>query len=211
MVDTAAIFARTGVVRLFKSYNLAQAVFPGFAHGLFTRSSEIKGRIAPDQQRKLFDKVLGWAEDRGGSDPRCPILIPLHRKWFVEYGKYPEDIPAAIWELAFTYGDWTRRVTLGNEEDGAPAARKAGYTVDLEACRRLIAQVGSGALNAPRQSVAIAQVLVNEGFDFFTAEELQALTRTVRFIVAMKTKQDPWRIMRYYSPLLVQYGCITVP
>lgn len=211
MVDTAAIFARTGVVRLFKSYNMAQAVFPGFAHGLFTRSSEIKGRTTPEQQRKTFDMVLAWAEDRGGSDERCPMLSPRHQHWFDNYQDYPDDLPAAIWELAFAYGDWTRRATLGNEEDGAPAARKAGYTVDLEACRRLITDVGSGSISAPRQSVAIAQVLVNEGFDFFTAEELQALTRTVRFIVAMKTKQDPWRIMRYYSPLLVQHGCITVP
>ena len=55
----------------------------------------------------------------------------------------------------------------------------------------------------PKQAAAIIRRLGEERHDFYSKEEMQRFMSSVKTLQAINTKQDPWRIFRYYRQVLI--------
>lgn len=200
---TAVIFNETGVVRLFNSYNLAQAVFPNCEHRFFNRPSEL---VAKSKNLPLtYERVLAWCLDR--SDSRVGPKVE-HWHWPIPVDWSSADIANELWRLAMLCGDLTKGAqTLSTPDDGK-MKMVPGYVIELGVAKQLFDDWMNKVVSVPKQAAMIAKWFADEGYDFYTKDEMVKCTGKVSFILAIKTKQDPWRIMRYYTPLLERYGVI---
>ena len=202
---TAVIFQETGVVRLFNSYNLAQAVFPNCEHRFFNRPSELAAKLGPQKLRLNYERVLAWCLDR--SDRKVGPTV-THWHWPVPVDWSDADIANELWRLATMCGDLTKGTnTLSAPEDGKMKI-VPGYVIELSIAKQLFDDWANKLESIPKQAAMIAKWFADEGYDFYTKDEMVKCTGKVSFIMAISTKQDPWRIMRYYTPLLERYGVI---
>ena len=104
-----------------------------------------------------------------------------------------------IWELAMDAGD---KVRSAPQQESLPPLRK-GFVINLPSIKAVLADT-----TIPKQARALAQLFLTEQFDFYTSEEMRTLMKTQRAYAALKTRQDAWRIFRYYRPTLVTNGVI---
>jgi hypothetical protein len=175
-----ALFEKTGTCRVFNSFNVAEEQYG--VSSLYSRPSQIDERITNLESASAA--VYWWLKDRGE-----PIKAPP---------KTTDRVVLAEW--IFENG-----VAHGNKVFSTPASKaKAGFRVDLEAAKRNLENK-----EVPKQVTQICSFFVEQKFDFYTKKELRQMCLTYSYMKHVKTKQDPWRIFRYYSPTLKELGVIT--
>ena len=199
---TAVIFMETGVVRLFDSYNQAQAIFPNCEHRFVTRPSEL---VAKFKLPRTYERVLAWALER--ADERVGPA-PTNWMWPPSPGWTDADYANRIWSLAMECGDMTRSSFVISQPAEGKMKRDPGYVINVDLAKTIYQGWVDKTVKLPKQAVMIAKWFADEGYDFYTKDEMLRNSSKVSFILAIATKQDPWRILRYYTPALVALGVI---
>jgi hypothetical protein len=181
-------FPTSGVCRKFDNFNLAQAAYPN--RDVLVDPSTVSF--------KDYEEFFEWVDSRdqfkhGQTHATHVLSSTVHPK-----PRHIENLPlshtqSAFWELARVAADSVTKI-----------GRKNGYTVDLPRIHELIA----AQHKMPGQALSICQFLANQEYDYYTKEEMRALCASYRFIAAIDTRQNPWRIFRYYRPLLTQLGVL---
>ncbi len=192
-------FARTGTARKFESYNLAQANYPNMP--ILAQPRDIPADYAITWYELLFEWVDSAGTFKHGTDRVTYIPnASIHPKPRVVETKTPSYAQEAFWKLAVAAASPVSVHNQGGKRGKSPSS----YAVDLPRANSVLASQEK----MPAQAKAIIQFLVEQEFDFYTKEEMQKLCNHYRFIAAMKTQQDPWRIFRYYRPLLQSLGVL---
>ena len=193
---TYAVFSpSTGEIRLFDSYNHAQDLFPN------AKISKDGSRADRDAYEALFDRHYSSFKSVGTegvttSDGRThPTPTALEEQAIL----HPDAPTEAFWDLAHSVGD---RPKASAKRDGG-RKRNVNYHVSLTAAKAFIQD------HHPEQAKGICKFFVEQGFDYYTHEEIIEEVQKVAFLKHVHTAQDPWRIFRYYRPLLKENGVIS--
>lgn len=62
--------------------------------------------------------------------------------------------------------------------------------------------------NLPKQAISMIEIILEDGRERFTEDEMKAVIAEGAAAGQLKTKQDPWRIFQYYRPKLIQYDVL---
>lgn len=199
-----AFWPQTGATRLFKSYNLAQEWYP--SHNLITRPDEFlevinhKGEpIIPYHQ---YHAMFTWIADRSGFNrldehtfiTKKTNYPATHPRSFQQLDKPLE----ALWKLAIAGGNWVYHPPYATANKSSRAPLASGFQVDLEKAAKHL----QNPPDVPPQVMAIVRALHDNRHDFYTKEEMQQFMLQMQADRKLKTKQDPWRILRYYRNTL---------
>ena len=202
----------TGATRLFKSYNLAQEWFPNAL--LVVRPSMFHGfvdhRRFPIPIENMYADMFNWGLDRDA-------YVVLDENTFIsKRNKVPithprsfhnlDDKDQHMWDLAWEIGDLVETPpyhAYSTQKSNSHSVLAAGFVVDLQAAQQTIDLVEKKQIKLPKQAVAIAKRFIDEQFDFYTSEEMRKFMSSSRTVMAINTRQDPWRIFRYYRKALI--------
>ncbi len=202
------IFERTGSARVFASLNLAQEWY-GNKVRYYTGPKALMERFADYELLDLYTNLVSWHWDKvlhdGSPTQPGPIYSKKNRMFF----PHPHNCGSLDKsELAKTILQFCDECA---EHVGKPprAEQKPGYTIDLKKAKQVMDAHEHGQLKVPKQVMGLVDALVDASFDFYTKEEMRSTCNTVAFLRRLKTKQDPWRIFRYYTPQLVELGVVT--
>ena len=170
--------SKTGAVRAFSSYNMAQEWFSQNAFLI----------VRPDQFNDIVDH-------KGRAVPLVTTYDRMHTYKHGFPGAKPEPTPDDCWALAIEVADYVKRPPGGVDENPTTHAVLAkGFQVNLE---------HECPPSLPKQVKAISAALKARRFDFYTTEEMKAFMIEMVAERTLKTKQDPWRIFRYYRPMMI--------
>lgn len=201
MADYLVFFPQTGACRHFDSYNLAQASYP--RQPILTGLDDIPVAKALHWYEQLFE----YADSAGKHFTHGTTHVThVQTKDTFPKVRTAEDLEepqllTAFWNLALAVAD---RVTRDHTK-GRKGKRPTGYKIDLVKANEALADT---SLKIPDQARAIIAWLTNQEFDYYTREEMIRHCHSVIFLKAIKTKQDPWRVWRYYGPLLTKLGVL---
>ena len=194
-------FPNTGTARVFESYNLAQANYP--KQPILSGPNMVPPEKALEWYEALFENL-----DSAGTHFTYGTERVTSIKSSTTYPKprYAEGLDTkalqeTFWRLAVDCGDRVNRHLRNNETKGK---RASGFRVDLVAANATLAS----QTPMPEQARSIIQFLTEQEYDFYTREEMIRTCHSLAFIKHVKTKQDPWRIFRYYGPLLTKLGVL---
>jgi len=204
MPHYAVFFPQTGAVRVFESYNLAQATYP--------RQSILVGpdSVPADKALTWYEQLFEYLDAEGKHFVHGDSYVTSNegRKTFPKIRTAEtwdaNGIRQAFWELAVTCGN---RVTkyAPNNETGKRGKKVTGYHIDLTRANEVLADTET---LLPDQAKAIIRFLTEQEFDYYTRDEMIKTCNGVKFIQAVKTRQEPWRIWRYYAKTLSTPGLI---
>lgn len=183
-------FPETGVARKFRSYDQAQEHYPG--HDV------LAGPIAVplDAVEYWYEQLFDWAVDRDSLRVGTSQATSADGRHHPSPSNldHPKTSREAFWRLAESVAD-----TVSFK-------KKDGYMVNLARCDSLLANRELEVL--PTQAWSIVEFFAEERRDYYTRDEMRRLCNTVAFLVKVKTRQDPWRIFRYYRPTLTHIGVL---
>lgn len=198
----AVFFPSTGAVRLFEAYNLAQATYP--------KQPILQGhhQVPRDKAHLWYERLFEYFDSEGKHFRHGTEAVTVQSKtfWKPRYAEEKLDadlVAQAFWQLAETCGNKVTKYAANNQ-DGKKGKRKQGYTVDLVRANEVLAE----SPKMPTQALSIIRFLTEQEHDFYTRDEVIKMCNSVKFIQAMKTRQDPWRIWRYYTKDLIKLGVL---
>lgn len=200
-MNYVVFFPRSGAVRVFDSYNLAQANYPNLP--IITGPSD----IPKDQVLTWYENLFEYLDAEGKHFNHGSTHVTANGKVF-EKPRYAEDhftaqnLQSMFWELAITCGNRVSRLNASNEI--RRGKRPVGFRIDLIRANEVLA----ANPKLPKQAMAIIRFLVEQEHDYYTRDEMIRLCNTVPFLQALKTRQDPYRIWRYYTPTLAKLGVV---
>jgi hypothetical protein len=197
-------FPRSGACRVFESYNLAQANYPN--HAILTSSNDIPLGEAHLWYENLFEYLDAEGKHFVYGMEAVTSKITPRTFWKPRYAEAkltPIQFQSAFWDLANECGDKVSRHNVSNEQ-GRKGKRPMGFRIDLVRANEVLA----ASPKLPKQAVAIVRFLTEQEFDYYTRDEMIRLCNSVPFLQAIKTRQDPYRIWRYYSPTLHKLGVL---
>lgn len=207
MADYVIFFPRTGAARVFESYNLAQATYP--------RMDVLAGPESVPASEALiwYEQLFEYLDAEGKHFQHGTTHVTLARdqsqmfpKVRVAEERDALDLRETFWRLATTCGDRVTKYAPNNESVKRGKRKVTGYAIDL--VRANAALVDPSIPQMPAQARAIVEFLTEQEFDHYTRDEMIRVCSSVAFLRKIKTRQDPWRIWRYYSPLLHRLGVI---
>lgn len=113
-------------------------------------------------------------------------------------------ITERLWNLMIAVGDQVKELQAqgGFQDDTL-------FTIRLDRMRTEDGLTRVGAYN--RQKKQICEALIELNLERPSEEELTAMMNKLVSNGVMKTKQDPWRIFRYYAPELGDDGFVYYP
>lgn len=195
------IHTRTGVCRGFGNFDLAYLWLreqPQNEKYIFTAPEDFQ-RINVKGREILIPRLSWWSQFRWGEDRVPQDLLE----------KDQETQNKLLWYTVNLIADPVTR---------APPwlSRGEGTMIDLDLCKELLKQDKwkiidvkypdyEPRLKRPgRQLRAIVQELLFNDNGFLREPQLEKLMSSSDVIDAFKTRQDGWRIFRYYRPVLEQ-------
>lgn len=149
------------------------------------------------------DLAYMWA--RGNEDIIYTTPYELRRlsSEFKEYwGAYD---PELLWDILKNEADWVEEPPSWVKQTEEGKKQKV-YHIDLDRAKLALEHNDMRI----KQLKALVQLLINEDAMLLTEEEVKALVTSSKFYKLAKTKQDPWRIFRYYRQWLVEYDVIRI-
>ena len=185
---------RTGTMRVFSSLNLAEAIF-GIGRPI-TGPTDLLKRYPGDKLYVIYENCYAWCNER---KPIPNTFVTPRQAWDMLDTKQVAD---SIWVLGRELGDRTTRIPKVQEGDGKPTS--AAYVVDLRMAQAILAS----KKDLVKQARQLIQVLVNEGYDFYTKTEIRRVLNSPKACQTIKSRQDNWRIFRYYRPILKDLGVL---
>ena len=119
-------------------------------------------------------------------------------------GKTAQALAQQLWDHCQSTGD---RVTNGNLSGASNAADEDKYMVHVS----LLKDPDMAGLidTLPKQAKIIASSLAEAEKSVYTEDELISLSNKLVGTGKMQTKQDPFRVVRYYLPTLAGLGLVT--
>jgi hypothetical protein len=205
-----AFYWQTGSTRLFHSLNLAQTWLPN-SRELYFSPKDLLDRRKPEELLLGYEGLFWWSYERD--------LLHFDTEHAI-YAKTPDgtmtyelvphprngprlsdsELAETIWRVGWILGDLVTR---------PPNARSMpGFLVDLKRCKAVLAEWEGKTLKLPKQAAMIVSRLVEESYDFYTEDEMVKFMEGWKTVKAINTKQDPWRIFRYYRPALTELGVL---
>lgn len=189
---TIAFFPQTGSVRLFQSYNLAQEWFP--SHYLITRPHEFHDHPVPGNTPKFTAEECYQSMAARHSDKVPYGFRDLHID--------PGEACFALAEIVGERVNTAPYAAYARLDDAPTSVLKRGFNIDLVKAKAAM------EAKIPKQARVLARVLYEAQHDFYTKDEMQKFVGSPAVWTKLNTKQDPWRIFRYYRNHLVQHGAI---
>ena len=205
------LHTRTGICRSFKSYDLAfMWVHERREHEkyIFTGPDDFNWMSSSDR-KVLYPLLEDWADWRwrGRGKPQ-KSLIP----YSVFADRSREGQNGYFWRAVNDIAD---PVTVSPHWISG-----GGVIIDLDKCNELLLQKKWVSLDVkaphlpPRerypahQMVDIVKALRAKDETYMTEETLEKFIRSYSVTKILDTRQDNWRIFRYYRPVLEQLGVL---
>jgi len=201
------IHTRTGTCRSFKNYDLAFLWLQerkDHLKYLFTEPNDFN-RIGNAGREVLYPRLEDWADWRWRGRGKTPKRL-IHWHDFVGRGRDEQN--KYLWSATNHIAD---PVTVPPQWMGGQ-----GLTIDLDRCRELMLQkkwvmMDLKAPNHPprerypaKQLTEMVKLLETEDRTYLTEGQLQELVQSYTATKMLDTRQDNWRIFRYYRPILEQ-------
>ena len=209
-MKTIKFAPQTGATRLFLSYNLAQEWFPN-AH-LIVRPSGFNDVVnhkgEPIPLHYQYNAMFNWRprllclDENTYFNKDHEILVAPHSFHQLDESEQLD----MLWRLAWSIGNLVTAPPYGSEVKHNPTAQavlRQGFVIDLDAAEQ------AHDTDLPKQAKAIAAGLHKAQYDFYTESEMREFMLNLVAERVLKTKQDPWRILRYYRKDLTHHGVFT--
>ena len=163
--------------------------------------------IYPDQmQVRAFanpDLAFMWARGNEEIIYTTPWELRTLSSEFKEYwGSYDTEL---LWDILKQEADWVENPPPWVRETEKVKRQKV-YHIDLDKAKEALSHDDMRI----KQLKALIQLLINEDAMMLMEEEIKSLVNSTKFFKLTKTKQDPWRIFRYYRQWLIEYGVISI-
>lgn len=177
------VFPTTGVCRAFTHFNLIQEWYNACTAPV----------LRPSDLADLRDH-------KGKVIPLSEVHMNIARRNHSNVG-YDGD-PETTWKMAHAVAEVINRPPRQDPNPSPQQVLRQGFLVDLNTAKTAIEE------KMPKQAKVIVQCLIKAGYDFYTETEMRQLMLQAQADRVLKTKQDPWRILRYYRPLLSNMGVL---
>ena len=206
-------FPATGACRVFDSYNMAEATYP--RQPIMQKSTVEtvfkKIRAKDDTIHDWYERLFEWVDSSGylafvdGVSVKSPSGS-VHKR-----PKYHDDdddptMYVAFWQLAVNAGNAVKKIPAAASEK--KRGRPAGYRIDLVQANVVLEQIKTREVKVPAQVRSLIELFTEQEFDYYTLAEMQRLCNSSAFYKLITTKQDGWRIFRYYAPTMTQLGVL---
>lgn len=180
----ALIFARTGVVRLFRKLETVGNWYSlgVYRTSVYTSAEQMAKRMTDTEIRRVVWRYGGAKRD-AHHDLKGLELARVAWTYLQERADKVER-------------DWPQQ--------DKPSSDQRKYKVD-------VAKLKSSAdviAKFPRQCRVVAEEMSRLASTSYTDDEIASFARQLHISGKLKTKQDPERIVRYYLPTLAEYGFV---
>lgn len=178
------LFHQTAVIRLFPSLEQVGGFYSWSVYraNVFINAGQLAARLTTKQLVTVCTKL------ELPVDLKAPSLI----------------LAKELWAWGQANGDRVERAGTARSD-----AREELYTVNVQ----LLKDPDMEGLikTLPHQARVIAKALADAEKTSYTVEELSSLGNRLVASTQLKTKQDPFRVIRYYMPTLYDLGLVAYP
>lgn len=206
-------FPTTGACRVFDSYNLAEATYPkqpiiqkGGVLAAFRKYAK-----QCDSIHDWYERLFEWVDSSGylsyvdGISVRSPSGS-LHKRPKYHDSDDEQTMVVSFWELAVNAGNHVKKLPAPASEK--KRGRPAGFRIDLVQANVVLENIKTREVKVPAQVRAMIELFTKQEFDYYTLAEMQRLCNSSQFYQHINTKQDGWRIFRYYTPMMTELGVL---
>jgi hypothetical protein len=173
------LFTETGVARLFATLQEVgrRYTWSIYRHDVYVSAAHLSAKVPTETLRSLAEKV--------GLDTTGSSL----------------EVATILWNHYQQHGD---RVTNRRLNLSSNSADEDKYLVRVDLLKD--ERVAELLTTLPKQAQVIAKALADAERSTYTEEELVKFSSDLLLTGKLKTKQDPFRVVRYYAPALYDLG-----